>query len=260
MSKTTVYILTIFLSFISLTSNGQKVREGCGLDKEPTLNKCELEFFDSFFGDENLKKKNFDFREKKFAFISGGQLIDKDDFFKLVEDYRGPKGFDFFNNEQKAKTGYDGIILVNLKAYSLDNIAQIIEKEKGKYGQENQKQDYKILILAETPVFMDVDTLEGASLNESEISTLVNLSGKCMQKWNKTQPVKYKDGYRRDRKAEDYYRQYLAAYNKSGDKLVWINFIRKTDVKKLPEKIVIITDSQFYYSCWVNLNQLRIVN
>jgi hypothetical protein len=132
MSKATIDILIILLSLVSLTTNGQKVGDGCGLDKDPKLNKCELEFFDSFFSDEVFKKKNYNFQDKMFAFISGGQLIHKDDFFKLVVNYRGPKGFDFFNNEQRAKTGYDGVISVNSKAYNLDNIAKMIEKQKGK--------------------------------------------------------------------------------------------------------------------------------
>ena len=127
------------------------------------------------------------------------------------------------------------------------------------YGQEKQL-DYKTLTLAETPVFVNIDSLKGASLSEDEISLLTNLTDKCVQKWNKKLPVRYTDGYRGDRKAEDYYRQYIAAYNKAGDKLVWINFIRKTDVKELPEKLITITDSQFYYNCWVNLSQSMILN
>jgi hypothetical protein len=127
------------------------------------------------------------------------------------------------------------------------------------YGQERQL-DYKILTLAKTPVFMDIDSLKEASLSENEISLLANLTDKCVQKWNRKLPVKYTDGYRGDRKLEDYYRQYIAGYNKAGDKLVWINFIRKTDVKELPEKLIMITDSPFYYSCWVNLSQSKILD
>jgi hypothetical protein len=132
MNKTTVHILTIFLLLVSLTTNGQKIGDGCGLDKDPKLNKCELEFFDSFFSDKVYKKKNYDFQDKIFAFISGGQLIDKDDFFKLITNYRGPKGFDFFKNEQRNKTGYDGIIIINIKAYTLDNIVKMMENQKDK--------------------------------------------------------------------------------------------------------------------------------
>ena len=110
MRKTTIHILIILFSLVWLTAKGQKITDDCEHDKDPRLNKCELEFFDSFFADSVFKKKDYDFRDKKFAFLSAGQLMDKDDFFKLISEYRGPKGFDFFNIDQRTKTGYDGII------------------------------------------------------------------------------------------------------------------------------------------------------
>ncbi|MEJ7643750.1 MAG: hypothetical protein WKF87_04095 [Chryseolinea sp.] len=126
------------------------------------------------------------------------------------------------------------------------------------YGQDNIKQDFKILNLAETPMFMNIDTLKGASLNATEIASLANLADKCVRKWNEKLPIKYADGHKSDRRSEEYYKQYLPTYNRVGDKLVWINLIRKTDVKELPEDLITITDSQFYYNCWVNLSQSRI--
>lgn len=96
--------------------------------------------------------------------------------------------------------------------------------------------------------------------NKNEISILVNLADKCIQKWNENLPIKYTDGHRGYRQLVDYYRQYLPTYNRSGEKLVWINFIKKSEVKELPEKITMVTDSQFYYNCWVNLNQSKILD
>jgi hypothetical protein len=108
-------------------------------------------------------------------------------------------------------------------------VATIVSNKS--YGQENQKQDFKILVLKETPIFIDIDSLKGASLNGNEMSILVNLTDKCIQKWNGKLTIMYADGHKDDRKPEDYYKQYLPAYSKSGDKLVWVNFIRKRDVK-----------------------------
>src|SRR6185369_4833880 len=124
MNKNTIHTLTILFFLAGLTASGQKITGDCGHDKDPKLSKCELEFFDVFFSDAVFKKKDHDFQDRNFAFLSAGQLIDKDDFFKLVLDYRGPKGFDFFNIDQRTKTGYDGIISINLKAHNLDNIAE----------------------------------------------------------------------------------------------------------------------------------------
>jgi hypothetical protein len=129
---TSIQVLTILFSMIGLAANGQKITEDCGHSTDPKLNKCELEFFDSFFIDPVFRKKDYDFRDKKFAFLSAGQLVEKDDFFKLISEYRRPKGFHFFNLDQRTKTGYDGIILINLKAYNLDNIAETIKKQKEK--------------------------------------------------------------------------------------------------------------------------------
>ena len=132
MRKTTIYTLTILISLFWLTASGQIVVDDCKHDKDPKLSKCELDFFDAFFADAVFKKKDYNFQDKKFAFLSAGQPIDKDDFFKVISKYRGPKGFDFFNNDQKTKTGYDGIISIHLKAYNLDNLAETIKKQKNK--------------------------------------------------------------------------------------------------------------------------------
>jgi hypothetical protein len=126
------------------------------------------------------------------------------------------------------------------------------------YGQINQQQDFIILALAETPIFMDIDTLKGASLNENEISILVNLADKCVQRWNEELPIKYTGGYDGNRKSEDYYRQYISAYNESGNKLVWINFIKKSDTNEIPKQLFMSVDNPHYFNCWVNLTQLRI--
>ena len=120
--------LTVLLTTIWLTSSGQTTTTDCGVDKNPKLNKCELEFLDSFFADAIYKKTDYNFSDKKFAFISGQQLIDKDVFFKSADVFRGPKGFDFFDNEQKTRTGYDGVIIINLKMYNKDNVIKLIEK------------------------------------------------------------------------------------------------------------------------------------
>ena len=126
----TIHTLTALISLVWLTASGQKVTDDCGRDKDPKLNKCELAFFDEFFADSVFKKKDYNFQDKKFVFLSAGQIMDKDDFFKNVSDYRGPKGFDFFNNDQRSKTGYDGIISINLKEYNLDTIAETIKNKK----------------------------------------------------------------------------------------------------------------------------------
>jgi hypothetical protein len=124
-----VITLTVLLTIICLTSRGQVTITDCGVDKNPILNKCELEFLDSFFADAIFKRKDYNFSDKKFAFVSGQQLIDKDVFFKSADFYRGPKGFDLFDNEQKAKTGYDGVIIINLKMYNKKTVIKLIEQK-----------------------------------------------------------------------------------------------------------------------------------
>lgn len=105
---------------------------------------------------------------------------------------------------------------------------------------------------------MDIDTLKGASLNENEISVLVNLADKCVEKWNEELPIKNAGEYNGNRKSGAYYRQYISAYDESGNKLVWINFIKKSDTKEIHEKLFISVDNPHCFNCWVNLTQLRI--
>lgn len=132
MVKTTLHLLIILLSITWLTCNGQGVGDACGVDKKSVLNECELEFFDTFFEAEIFNKTDHDFRGKRFAFISSGELKDKVEFFEGISEYKGPKGFDFFNQDQRTKTGYDGVIVINLKMYNINDIIELILNQKGK--------------------------------------------------------------------------------------------------------------------------------
>jgi hypothetical protein len=146
-----------------------------------------------------------------------------------------------------------------IKTYTIFLVLIAVVIHDNSYSQTNTGPDFTILVLSETPMFMDVDTLQGASLTENEISVLVDLSDNCLQRWNAERPIKYLDGHNGNRKLEDYYKQFLPTYNKSGDKSVWINFIKKSDIKELPKKLFVSTDNPHYYNCWVNLNELRIL-
>jgi hypothetical protein len=131
--KLIFYLLIALFQMAAQESKGQKIKQdSCGVDKSAVLNKCELSFLDTFFADSIFKKENYDFSNKKFAFISGGELLDKDNFFKLIEGYKGPKGFDFIEKEKRMQTGFDGIILVSLKRYNVNDIVKLLKTQNNK--------------------------------------------------------------------------------------------------------------------------------
>lgn len=127
MGKLYFYVLGMTLLLLGANSHGQEFKyENCGTDTSAMLNECEVRFLNHFYTEEMLKKKAHEFSGKRFAFISADRIITKKDFFDLTAHYRGPKGFDFFTKEQKALTGYDGVVMINRKAYNLDQIAKLI--------------------------------------------------------------------------------------------------------------------------------------
>ncbi len=107
---------------------------------------------------------------------------------------------------------------------------------------------------------MDIDSLKAASLNENDIPRLMALAEKHVENWDNEQPIKYTSGVKRPRQLKDYFLQYLPVYGKSGNKLVWINFIWKSDVKELLQTLFTSADNPHYSNCWVSLPQEKILS
>ena len=114
-------VIVFHFLFTALISNGQATdQDSCGNNESPFLNKCEAVFFDSLFATMTSRKEKTNFLNKKIAFFYDYSQVSKEQFFILIKGFRGPKGVDILNDKQKDETGYDAIVMVNLKSYQKD--------------------------------------------------------------------------------------------------------------------------------------------
>lgn len=126
MKKETIIPWTIFRLLTILLLFGHRCdaqtinKDSSGLDSSEVLNKYEIALLDSIFSDPLFEKSKHEFKDKKIAFFSATEYLPKDEFFKIAKSYRGPKGFDVLDENQQRETGYDIIILINVKAYQKD--------------------------------------------------------------------------------------------------------------------------------------------
>jgi hypothetical protein len=117
-------ITTILLSNINLFGQTTKFEDmpqeilaqvdKMGIDNSPFLTELESGFFNILF--QNYRK-DFDFRGKKIAFItgnSGTQISNKNEYFKSVKKYSssGSPQLRIFDSTQKTEGGgYDAVIV-----------------------------------------------------------------------------------------------------------------------------------------------------
>jgi len=123
-------ILIIFLFWAAFTTFGQSLRtDSCGIDTSAVMNKFEIQYIDSvFFAPFEMKKgefgsftNGFNFNEKRIAFFDcsktteNGYMTKKEFYQKILPEYHGPHGLTILKENEKRKTGYDGIITINCK-------------------------------------------------------------------------------------------------------------------------------------------------
>ena len=112
-------VIVFHFLFTALISNGQATdQDSCGNNESPFLNKCEAVFFDSLFATMTSRKEKTDFLNKFEKLFEANNF--EEQFFILIKGFRGPKGVDILNDKQKDETGYDAIVMVNLKSYQKD--------------------------------------------------------------------------------------------------------------------------------------------
>jgi len=128
-----IFFNAVFLIFF-LNANlfGQKVEnkkqieenlyhnlDSMGINVDPYLNQYEIDFFNYIFSE---KKKDFNFKKKKIAFIAGGfGQINKKKYF-VLEKEEVAKGYPkngaliLFNEKEKQESGgYDAVIMFSGK-------------------------------------------------------------------------------------------------------------------------------------------------
>jgi len=125
-------ITTLF--FILFISNliSQNIEE-CGLDEKFELTKTESEYLNNYLKE---KRKDFDFNNKKIIIVSGNvgqQIGSKKQYFKDVKSWLEKESqiattLIVFNEEEKLKSGCDGILTLWVKIFTEKGKRKIIKK------------------------------------------------------------------------------------------------------------------------------------
>ncbi len=135
-TKTTMkFLITTFFSVLTIGLFGQTV-DSLGLDNNPRLNKYEADYFNTEFKDQ---RKDFDFTDKKVAFITGssaGKHWTKTEYFKeLKERLKINSGITdspiFLTPDERANSGdYDVIVTSWVKLLTDKRRRQIVSDLK----------------------------------------------------------------------------------------------------------------------------------
>jgi hypothetical protein len=129
------YFITTLLSVLTIELFGQTV-DSLGLDNNPRLNKYEADYLNKEFKDQ---RKDFDFADKKVAFITGssaGKHWTKIEYFnELKERLKANSGITdsaiFFTPDEKANSGdYDVVVTSWVKLLTDKRRRQIISELK----------------------------------------------------------------------------------------------------------------------------------
>lgn len=135
MTTMKLFCTTTLFSVLTIGLFGQTV-DSLGLDNNPRLNKVEADYFNNEFKDQ---RNNFDFVDKKVAFITGssaGKHLTKTEYFNEVKSrLKGNYGMThsaiFLTHEEKIKSGgYDVVIASWVKLLTDKRRRQIISELK----------------------------------------------------------------------------------------------------------------------------------
>ena len=107
--------LAILISFLATGLFGQTI-DSLGLDDNPQLTKYESDYFNKEFKDWI---KDFDFTDKKIAFLTGSTAnkhLTKTDYFnevksRLKDNYGMTHSALYLKKKKKLKSGYDAIVV-----------------------------------------------------------------------------------------------------------------------------------------------------
>ena len=125
-------ILIIFFILFITNIFAQKIEE-CGLDENFELTKTESEYLNNYLKE---KRKDFDFTNKKIIIVSGNagqQIGSKKQYFKDIKSWL-EKGNQIattliiFNEDEKLKSGCDGILTLWVKILTDKGKKKIIKK------------------------------------------------------------------------------------------------------------------------------------
>jgi hypothetical protein len=125
-------ITTLFLILFISNLFAQNIEE-CGLDENFELTKTESEYLNNYLKE---KRKEFDFNNKKIIIVSGNagqQIGSKKQYFKDIKSWLEKESqiattLIIFNEEEKLKSGCDGILTLWVKIFTEKEKRKIIKK------------------------------------------------------------------------------------------------------------------------------------
>lgn len=135
-------LLVLVIILVNSFCFGQKiVLDSCGLDKNSSLTKFEIQYFDSvmFRNKKDYFEKEFDWNNNSFAFYSceptkeNDGFMTKNEFFHYIEkySYQRPRGVYLLNDEQKKDIDNLGaIIIIDCKWYNYETLINKLKKRK----------------------------------------------------------------------------------------------------------------------------------
>ena len=127
------------------------------------------------------------------------------------------------------------------------------------YSQDFVELDYEILKLDEYSTLLNIDTLKQSDLSEEDLYRINALSKKCIEDWNESVPIKLADGEFHKRQLNEYFVQLIPTISKTGNKYIWVNFVKKGIFNERLHKLYISTSGNTY-NCWINLNEQKIID
>jgi hypothetical protein len=124
------------LVFILFVSNifAQNIDQ-CGIEESFKLTKIESDYLNNYLKEN---RKDFDFTDKKIIIVtgnSGQQIASKKQYFNDIKSWlengdKIPTTLIIFNEEEKFKSGYDGILTLWVKIFTEKAKRKIIKKMK----------------------------------------------------------------------------------------------------------------------------------
>jgi hypothetical protein len=125
-------ILLVFFILLKCNIYAQNIEE-CGFDENFELTRIESEYLNNYFKEE---RKNFNFINKKIVIVTGGngqQIGNKKIYFENIKKWadNGNKissSLILFNEEEKLKSGCDGILTLRVKIFTPKGKRKIIKR------------------------------------------------------------------------------------------------------------------------------------
>ncbi|MDD4848707.1 MAG: hypothetical protein PHR53_08095 [Bacteroidales bacterium] len=127
-------VFVFLLSILFQSVNAQEIIDSCGMNNDALMNSYEANFLNDYYRD----KGQFDFSDKKIAFITGGGgaiISSKSEYFNHVKQWKNNHNTTIETklivlnlNEKELSGGYDAIVLFWVKFFPKGQKQKILQR------------------------------------------------------------------------------------------------------------------------------------